>query len=238
MVGWSNNRAALNTVIPALSPGLNEGRGRRRRQTPRARDTRRVWRREVEGEREVKREDGGGGTEAKDGGMRGDQDGRSWFVCRRVRAGIPGGRDRRDDNICIIFNARTSGLRGGRQPPHPAAASFFLVVVVVSFASSLPLSWSPSAASRSLRVSLCRSRDRAPPPATSNATSPLPPRARSRLLATPSNIPLKSIPPHCLLYLPGLIIRTQIYCVSLAAREHIPPSSENISRGQIARDFV
>lgn len=30
VVGWSNNRAALNTVIPAI-PGLNEGRGRRRK---------------------------------------------------------------------------------------------------------------------------------------------------------------------------------------------------------------
>jgi len=161
----------------------------------------------------------------------------------------PRGRDRRDDNICIIFNARTSGLRGGRQPPHPAV-SFLVVlaVVIVSFASSLPLFWSPSAASHSLHLSLSlsvcvyvcvaltlfpsRARDRAPPPTTSNATSPLPLpppslppslRPRTRPFATPSNIPLKSIPPHCLLYLPGLIIRTQIYCVSLAARNTFHP---------------
>jgi len=164
----------------------------------------------------------------------------------------PRGRDRRDDNICIIFNARTSGLRGGRQPPHPAV-SFLVVlaVVIVSFASSLPLFWSPSAASHSLHLSLSlslslcvcvcvcgshplslpRARPRsstdnlerhlaAPPP-----PSPLPPslRPRTRPFATPSNIPLKSIPPHCLLYLPGLIIRTQIYCVSLAARNTFHP---------------
>lgn len=109
--------------------------------------------------------------------------------------------NRRDDNICIIFNARTSGLRGGRQPP-PAD-------------HLLPRRLRRSSLPRSLgRPHNRRSSTLEPLP----LSRPLP----SRSLATPSNIPLKSIPPHCLLYLPELIIRTQIYCVSLAVRI-IPP---------------
>lgn len=58
----------------------------------------------------------------------------------------PGERNRRDDNICIIFNARTSGLRGGRQPP-PAGG----LLLPRLLRSSLPLSsWSPFFAPRPL----------------------------------------------------------------------------------------
>lgn len=53
----------------------------------------------------------------------------------------PGERNRRDDNICIIFNARTSGLRGGRQPP-PADLLLLLLPRLGLLRSSLPLSWS------------------------------------------------------------------------------------------------
>lgn len=45
----------------------------------------------------------------------------SWLKgCGLGEGGREGGQNRRDDNICIIFNARTSRLRGGRhslQPP-------------------------------------------------------------------------------------------------------------------------
>lgn len=57
----------------------------------------------------------------------------------------PGERNRRDDNICIIFNARTSGLRGGRQPPPADLFSFFLVFVSFGlFSRSLGHPPSPS----------------------------------------------------------------------------------------------
>lgn len=77
----------------------------------------------------------------------------------------PGERNRRDDNICIIFNARTSGLRGGRQPP-PADLLLLLLPHLGLLRSSLPLSWSPS----NLTPSYGPSYDRAPPSLPSNAT--------------------------------------------------------------------
>lgn len=125
----------------------------------------------------------------------------------------PGERNRRDDNICIIFNARTSGLRGGRQPLSARRLCFFLVASFGLLSRSLwsPSSVPPATLRASLTTALLRRHPRTPPRPPS---SPSP----SSSLATPSNIPLKSIPPHCLLYLPTLIIRTQICCVSLAAR--------------------
>lgn len=89
VVGWSNNRAALNTVIPALSPGLNEGRGRRRRQAPRE-----TWRgggreNRGKGKGEERGEGGGGGTEAKDDELRAERrtegpGGSGWSLVVRV----------------------------------------------------------------------------------------------------------------------------------------------------------
>jgi len=125
----------------------------------------------------------------------------------------PGERNRRDDNICIIFNARTSGLRGGRQPP---PADLLLLPHLCLLWSSLALSWSPSNPSLPPMASLTTAFLRRYP------LTPLRIPFPRYSLTTPSNIPLKSIPPHCLLYLPKLIIRTQIYCMSLAARDISP----------------
>lgn len=127
-----------------------------------------------------------------------------------------GERNRRDDNICIIFNARTSGLRGGRQPP-PVGHLLPRRLLQV-FSPALLVTLRPSVSL--ITALLCR-HPRTPPHTPFLLPLPL-------ALATPSNIPLKSIPPHCLLYLPKLIIRTQIYCVSLAAR-NIPRKLPRIS---------
>jgi len=78
VVGWSNNRAALNTVIPALSPGLNEGRGRRRRQA--LRETR------------SKRERGGGRERERERGARRGQEGRQESEALRGEKGAEGVR--------------------------------------------------------------------------------------------------------------------------------------------------
>lgn len=52
----------------------------------------------------------------------------SWLKgCGLGEGGREGGQNRRDDNICIIFNARTSRLRGGRHsllPPSSPPSSF------------------------------------------------------------------------------------------------------------------
>lgn len=78
----------------------------------------------------------------------------------------PGERNRRDDNICIIFNARTSGLRGGRQPLSARRLCFFLVASFGLLSRSL---WSPSSVPPRDPSGL--SHNRAPPPSSPNTTS-------------------------------------------------------------------
>lgn len=78
----------------------------------------------------------------------------------------PGERNRRDDNICIIFNARTSGLRGGRQPLSARRLCFFLVASFGLLSRSL---WSPSSVPPATLRGL--SHNRAPPPSSPNTTS-------------------------------------------------------------------
>lgn len=100
-------------------------------------------------EETARERDSGGGTEAKDKIGTGRPRGERVRMVARGSCAVaavgwePGERNRRDDNICIIFNARTSGLRGGRQPP-PADLLLLLLPRLGLLQSSLPLSWSPS----------------------------------------------------------------------------------------------
>ena len=144
--------------------------------------------------------------------------------CRKGRIG-EGGQNRRDDNICIIFNARTSRLRGGRHSPPPSSPSFTFLFVFYSFSFNPPpypfsstSSFSSSSSSSTFLYFILLHPTQPP---SSILLNHLPPSLSA--LHRPSNT--TEINTTTLgFYLHTLIVRTQIYCVSLVAGTATPLS--------------